>query len=127
MNLKVILAIDPSGSFKEGKGTTGFAVMKKDSKGRIKVLDHFVVQATHYNRRSAYWEAVLYEIKRFMKKYRKRIAQYFEYVSFIMTFILSGYEHCIADFPFLFFKYIFSFSTEKLNNFAFTIFPFKIY
>lgn len=70
MNLKVILAIDPSGSFKEGKGTTGFAIMKKDSKGRIKILDHFIVQAAHYNRRSAYWEAVLYEIKCFMQKYR---------------------------------------------------------
>ena len=26
----------------------------------------------------------------------------------IMTFILSGYEHCIADFPFLFFNFSFS-------------------
>ena len=34
-------------------------------------------------------ERTFYRVCMFMKKYRKRIAQYFEYVSFIMTFILS--------------------------------------
>lgn len=50
-----ILGIDPSGSFKEGKGTTGFALL--DPHGVV--VSHTVVIASDYPTQIAYWAGVL--------------------------------------------------------------------
>lgn len=55
MSKPYILGIDPSGSFKESKGTTGFALLSPD----CIVVEHETVEAKHYSSQINYWVAVL--------------------------------------------------------------------
>lgn len=53
---KMILAIDPSGNFDEGKGMTGWCLYDHDLG---KVIKFGVIKATHYNTPEEYWIAHL--------------------------------------------------------------------
>jgi hypothetical protein len=57
--MKLVLAIDPSGNFTEGKGTTGWAVVSTDKK----VISCGQILAEHYETKFDYWRAVLNIIK----------------------------------------------------------------
>lgn len=56
----IILAIDPSGSFKEGKGTTGWVLL---SKGNL--LKFGDIKAIDYHNRGDYWRAITDLIARY--------------------------------------------------------------
>ena len=69
MKYKFILAIDPSGSYIEGKGTTGWCVFN--------VLDDMVtilgnIEATKYNCAESYWDQHLKLINEFKERYQDR-------------------------------------------------------
>ena len=49
--MKTILAIDPSGNFNEGEGTTGWVLMRED----YRVLDGGHISATNYDCAERYW------------------------------------------------------------------------
>mgnify|MGYP001025335720 CR=1 FL=1 len=50
-----IVGVDPSGSYNEGKGTTGIAIL--DFEGKLE--NHFTVNAQDYDSQIQYWQAVL--------------------------------------------------------------------
>ena len=54
MNFKQILALDPSGNFKEGKGTTGFCLLDT----RTKTATVWEIKATDYKSTEEYWTAI---------------------------------------------------------------------
>lgn len=56
--LQKTLAIDPSGNFSEGKGTTGFALFHGNTPIRL-----WQIHAKEYPSAPAYWDAVLNEIE----------------------------------------------------------------
>jgi hypothetical protein len=51
---RIILAIDPSGSFEEGKGTTGWCVFDTTT---LTVLTIGEISASHYTCAELYWQA----------------------------------------------------------------------
>lgn len=53
-NYKTILALDPSGSFCEGKGTTGWCLCDGDTRTPVEVG---YLSATDYDCMESYWEA----------------------------------------------------------------------
>ena len=53
-NYKQILALDPSGNFKEGKGTTGFCLLNT----RTKTVTTWDIKAADYKSTEAYWTAI---------------------------------------------------------------------
>jgi hypothetical protein len=55
----MIIAFDPSGNFKEGKGTTGICYMW--SKGEIHKVDQ--ISATDFTSAESYWNAHVYRLK----------------------------------------------------------------
>lgn len=65
-----ILALDPSGSYTEGKGTTGWCVF--DTKGKKLTLGGFLT-ATSYDKMEIYWHAHLDLIQEYYKRYGKRM------------------------------------------------------
>ena len=56
MNYDYILGIDPSGNFKEGKGTTGLALVDAHTN---QLVTHTIVSASDYTRMELYWDANL--------------------------------------------------------------------
>lgn len=56
MDYKFIIALDPSGAFHEGKGTTGYSVMHAPDKQFIKLG---TIKATDYQIAEQYWDAHL--------------------------------------------------------------------
>lgn len=50
-----ILAIDPSGNFTEGKGTTGWSLLDEN----IKILACGQILANNYECKEAYWESII--------------------------------------------------------------------
>jgi hypothetical protein len=58
----MIIALDPSGNFKEGKGTTGICQIWND--GKIQKVDE--IKADHYKNAEAYWHAHLDYIEYFV-------------------------------------------------------------
>ena len=53
MNYKWIIALDPSGAFKEGKGTTGYSVFHA---AEDKFIDKGVIQARGFDCAENYWD-----------------------------------------------------------------------
>ena len=49
-----IIGIDPSGSFKEGKGTTGIVVLNPEGQ----LIEHCIVEAKDYKSQIEYWYAI---------------------------------------------------------------------
>ena len=67
MKYKYIIALDPSGNFEEGKGTTGcclFSAEKKD------IISTWNIRASKYKSKEEYWNAHLHYLKQFMELYK---------------------------------------------------------
>lgn len=67
MNYKYILALDPSGNFEEGKGTTGiclFACNKKE------IILTTTIKASDYKSKEDYWNAHLQLLNKFTNLYK---------------------------------------------------------
>lgn len=62
---KYILAFDPSGSFKEGKGTTGWVLMDF----RENLLERGYTPASDYKCPEEYWNGVLDVLKKYHRRY----------------------------------------------------------
>lgn len=60
-----ILAVDPSGSYHEGKGQTGWVLYKND-----RVASFGLIKAVDYNSREKYWEAHTTMINTFIRTER---------------------------------------------------------
>lgn len=73
---KYILGIDPSGSFNEGKGITGFALLSP--KGKL--ITHTFVNAKDYNTQIDYWKGILDEINAYKKRYKDLVISIEDYV-----------------------------------------------
>lgn len=70
MNYAFVLALDPSGSFHEGKGTTGWAIMECAA---MKITKCGNIRAVHYDTKEIYWQAHLALLETYYKKYGKRL------------------------------------------------------
>lgn len=66
MNYKNILAIDPSGNFEEGKGTTGTCLFDCKNNSIVEVHD---IHAKHYDSKENYWQAHIDYIENILKKF----------------------------------------------------------
>lgn len=66
MNYKNILAIDPSGNFEEGKGTTGTCFFSA-IENRVKQLKD--IHASAYDTKEEYWQAHLKYIAQLLEEY----------------------------------------------------------
>ena len=69
-NYEFILALDPSGSFKEGKGTTGWCIMESLADKIVKTGN---ISAKKYNQQESYWQAHVTLLKENQKKYKTRL------------------------------------------------------
>ena len=63
MKSRYILAFDPSGNFKEGKGITGWCLLDTETK---KVAKFGYISAAMYPHQQAYWDAHITLIDSFM-------------------------------------------------------------
>ena len=64
-----ILAFDPSGSFKEGKGTTGWVLMDKDER----LLERGYIPATDYKCPEAYWNNHVVVLEKYHERYKGQL------------------------------------------------------
>lgn len=71
-----ILGIDPSGSFKEGKGTTGMALLSPEGH----IHQHETVTAKDYPTQVNYWAAVLDQIDYYKRNYPDLVLSVEDYV-----------------------------------------------
>ena len=71
-----ILGIDPSGSFKEGKGTTGIAVLNPNGT----IAEHITVIAKDYPTQVDYWAGVLDQIDVYLIRYPNLVLSVEDYV-----------------------------------------------
>lgn len=67
---KFILGLDPSGSFHEGKGITGWAIYNVADK-RISTAGE--IKASKYNCMEAYWDAVVQHIQNYHDQYNRKM------------------------------------------------------
>lgn len=70
MSYEFILALDPSGSFNEGKGTTGYCILEITA-DRITITGNIL--AKNYLKIESYWQAHINLIDKYRKKYGKRL------------------------------------------------------
>jgi hypothetical protein len=63
MNFKRILAIDPSGNFEEGQGTTGICFWNCETN---KIQNFYTIRASRYKQKEEYWQAHLNFISSFL-------------------------------------------------------------
>lgn len=59
---KLIIGIDPSGNFEEGKGTTGIGYIRADD-SEVKLID---VDARNYKSQLEYWTVIIASLKGFL-------------------------------------------------------------
>lgn len=89
-----ILAIDPSGNFHEGKGTTGWVLMQLPNK----LVARGCIHATEYNSIEEYWNAhtklIQYNIKRHKKHLIVILEDYILYENRAENQINSQIETC---------------------------------
>lgn len=69
MFYKYIFAFDPSGSFEEGKGTTGWALMDANEN----LLERGYITAEDYDCAEAYWQAHVDLIYKYNKLYHRQL------------------------------------------------------
>lgn len=67
---KYVLALDPSGNFTEGKGTTGWCVFHAD---KMEILESSSLSAVGYHEMEQYWDAHLQLINNIRKRYGHEI------------------------------------------------------
>ena len=91
---KYILAIDPSGSFSEGKGTTGWVLLSHNEQ----LLGKGFISAYDFNCPEEYWDAHIKLIKTYNKYYGKNliivIEDYILYKNRTQSSINSKFETC---------------------------------
>ena len=68
-NITHVLAIDPSGNFKEGKGTTGWVLMQLPNK----LIKCGTIKAFNYKTQEAYWNAHTKLLETYINKYSKNL------------------------------------------------------
>lgn len=66
---KYILAFDPSGSFNEGKGTTGWAIIDSDEH----LLERGYISAKDYHCAEEYWDAHIDVLCKYWKRHRNEL------------------------------------------------------
>lgn len=66
----MILAIDPSGAFYEGKGTTGWCVLEA---GKNKVVRSGFLFAKDYDTKEAFWDAHVNLFVNMVKAYKTSV------------------------------------------------------
>lgn len=71
-----IIGIDPSGAYKEGKGTTGIVVL--DPQGKL--IDHMPVFAQEHPSQMAYWKAVIDQVEMLLLRYEGAVISIEDYV-----------------------------------------------
>lgn len=71
MKHQYILAIDPSGNFYEGKGTTGWCVFNC---GTEEIIEAGHIEAVHYESQIEYWNDIVELVIDKHKKHGKRLA-----------------------------------------------------
>lgn len=71
------MGIDPSGAFKEGKGTTGWCVLDNKTNTLLKVG---TISAKDYKTDNEYWEAHICLIKQLTKKYPNMAVSIEDYI-----------------------------------------------
>lgn len=64
-----VLALDPSGNFREGKGTTGWVLMQLPEK----LVARGCIKAEEYNTQEEYWDAHLNLLKYNFKRHNKHL------------------------------------------------------
>lgn len=94
-NYDFVLALDPSGSFHEGKGTTGWCILECAAD---KIIRGSSLKARNYQAMEAYWESHLALIKEAQQRYGKRfivvIEDYLLYANQSSAQINSRMETC---------------------------------
>lgn len=70
MRHKYIIALDPSGNFEEGKGTTGCCLFSADQKA---IISTWNIRASDYQSKEEYWNAHLNCLKKFMLLYKDTV------------------------------------------------------
>ena len=75
MQYRYILALDPSGNFNEGKGTTGWCLFNAVNNTISKIGS---ISASDYKCMEAYWNQHLILIKDYIKKYNNELIIVFE-------------------------------------------------
>ena len=75
-----VLGIDPSGSFHEGKGTTGMWVLKRSSKKVLSTKRVMEIKAVDYASAPAYWHAHLQAIKAAVDMYPGIVVSLEDYI-----------------------------------------------
>lgn len=90
---KYTIGIDPSGAFKEGKGTTGWCVL--DNKRNV-IIQIGTIAAKHYDTYHAYWDAHVQLLSSLVEQYGSSIAvsmeDYILYRSHAMAQVNSQLE-----------------------------------
>lgn len=66
---RYILALDPSGNFHEGKGTTGWVLMHCDKK----LIDIGTISAKDYHKAEEYWDAHIKLINKYYRMYNQSL------------------------------------------------------
>lgn len=69
MNYDLLLALDPSGNFREGKGTTGFCILDC-STGKVKETG--TISAKDFPSMEAYWDAHIRLLTHFARRHGKK-------------------------------------------------------
>lgn len=77
MNYDYILAIDPSGSFYEGKGTTGWCIF--NAKDNVVSITG-IIKASKFDAMASYWDAHINLINRFYEKYKSMVVVIEDYI-----------------------------------------------
>jgi len=89
----IILSIDPSGAFHEGKGTTGWCLMDAE---QDKVIKAGCLFARNYDKKEDYWEAHVQLFLRLIGDYKRKvivvIEDYILYASTAEAQINSRFE-----------------------------------
>lgn len=66
---RYILALDPSGSFKEGKGITGWVLMDSDEN----LIERGYIPASDYSCPEEYWDAHLDVVMKYNRRYKNEL------------------------------------------------------
>jgi len=76
MHKQIVIGVDPSGSFKEGVGTTGIGIIGLDGL----LIDHTIVSASDYATQLSYWAGVIHTIEELLIKYPGAVLSVEDYV-----------------------------------------------
>lgn len=78
MDRKYVLGIDPSGAFREGKGTTGMCLMSKRKRYRLENI--WEIKAIDYASPEAYWYEHIRRIAQLRERYPTLVVSIEDYI-----------------------------------------------